>query len=127
MEVEKWGELMRYRRQETFRYILPHPRTIPYRLVWEEKELYDGEGQLINISSHGLKLRSDYLFPLSNGLQVHFVLELVPTLPPLELIGHVKHRSQMGSLYDYGIMLDVKADETQQLVTMIKTYARENK
>ncbi|MCM3281309.1 PilZ domain-containing protein [Exiguobacterium sp. MER 193] len=118
---------MRYRRQETFRYILPNPRTISYRLVWEEKELYDGEGLLLNVSSHGLKLRSDYLFPLSEDLQVHFLFDLVPTLQPIELIGHVRHRGQMGSLYDYGIMLDVKDDETQQLVTMIKTYARENK
>ncbi|MCT4787012.1 PilZ domain-containing protein [Exiguobacterium aestuarii] len=118
---------MRYRRQETFRYILPNPRTIPYRLVWEEKELYDGEGLLLNVSSHGLKLRSDYLFPLSDDLQVHFVLDLVPTLQPIELVGHVRHRSQLGSLYDYGILLDAKMDETQQLVTMIKMYARENK
>lgn len=118
---------MRYRRQETFRYILPNPRTIPYRLVWEEKELYEGEGLLLNVSSHGLKLRSDYLFPLSNDLQIHFVLDLVPSLQPIELIGHVRHRSQLGSTYDYGIMLDAKTEETQQLVTMIKMYARENK
>ncbi|WP_026826035.1 MULTISPECIES: PilZ domain-containing protein [Exiguobacterium] len=118
---------MRYRRQETFRYILPNPRIIPYKLIWGDKELYDGEGLLLNVSSHGLKLRSDYLFPLSNDLQVHFVLDLVPTLQPIELIGYVKHRNQLGTLYDYGIMLDIKMEETQQLVTMIKTYARENK
>ncbi len=117
---------MRYRRQETFRYILPNPRFIPYRLVWEDKELHDGEAMLLNISSHGMKLRCDYLFPLSEGLKVTVTLDLVPMLRAIEVTGHVRHRSQMGSLYDYGIMLDTNAEETQQLVTMIKSYAREN-
>lgn len=118
---------MRYRRQETFRYILPHPRSIPFRLVWEEKELHEGEGLLLNMSSRGLKLRSDYLFPLSGELKVHIVLDLVPSLQPLEVIGQVRHRSQMGHTYDYGIQLETTSDEIQQLVTMIKSYARDNK
>lgn len=117
---------MRYRRQETFRYILPNPRFIPYRLIWEDKELHDGEAQLLNISAHGLKMRCDYLFPLSEGLKVQVKLDLVPLIQPLDLTGHVRHRAQMGSLYDYGIRLDSNSDETQQLVTMIKAYAREN-
>lgn len=118
---------MRYRRQETFRYILPNPRFIPYRLVWEDKELHNGEGMLLNISAHGLKLRCDYLFPLSEGLKVLVVLDLVPLMQSLELTGHVRHRSQMGSMYEYGIRLETNSEETQQLVTMIKAYARENK
>lgn len=117
---------MRYRRQENFRYILPNPRFIPYRLVWEGKELHDGEAMLLNISSHGLKLRCDYLFPFSEGLKVAVTIDLVPMLKAIEATGHVRHRSQMGSLYDYGIMLESSDEEAQQLVTMIKSYAREN-
>lgn len=117
---------MRYRRQETFRYILPHPRAVSFRLVWEEKELHDGEGQLLNMSSRGLKLRSDYLFPLSEGLEVHIKLDLVAGLQPVEVKGRVRHRNQMGPTYDYGILLTTEPDEAQQLVTMIKSYAREN-
>lgn len=117
---------MRYRRQETFRYILSKPRMIPYRLVWEGKELHDGEAQLLNISAHGLKMRCDYLFPLSEGLNVQIKLDLVPLIQPIELTGHVRHRGQMGSLYDYGIRLESNADTTDQLVTMIKAYAHEN-
>ena len=118
---------MRYRRQETFRYILPNPHSIPYRLVWEQKELHAGEGLLLNMSPHGLKLRSDYLFPLTHDLKVHIVLDLVPTLQPLELVGDVRHRSQFGSMYDYGILLETEPEVTEQLVTMIKSYAREHK
>lgn len=117
---------MRYRRQETFRYILPNPRFVPYRLVWEDKELHDSEGELLNISAHGLKLRCDYLFPLSEGLRVRIMLDLVPTLQSIELTGYVRHRNQIGNLYDYGIRLESNSEESQELVTMIKSYAREN-
>lgn len=118
---------MRYRRQETFRYVLPHPHTIPFRLVWAEKELHEGEGMLLNVSSGGLKLRSDYLFPLSGELKVHLELDLDPTTQPINVIGHVRHRSQIGSMNDYGIQLETTPDQAQQLVTMIKSYARLHK
>lgn len=116
---------MRYQREEPFRFTFDKPIAALFQIKGIDGhpvDASDGEANIIDISTEGIKLNSKLDIPDSKSIQLSISFEL--NSKELNVEGFIVWKKNKGVSNDYGLELETEDSDQKELVKQLKIYAK---
>ncbi|WP_158591785.1 PilZ domain-containing protein [Oceanobacillus halophilus] len=117
--------MKRYNRDEPFRYTFGTPLEAVFQIIKVDDQLTEtsnGKASIIDLSLEGIRLNAALNFP---DRPVQLAIWFVLNDKEFNFTGDVVWKKQSGTGYDYGLLLKVDDDDKNELITQLKTFAKE--
>lgn len=116
---------MKFKRDEPFRYSFGTPLPCTYQLIvinGQERKTSLGEGEILDISLSGLKLKTSLNIPLNDHLEIE--ISLMISESPITLRGKFVWQKNNYSDYWYGVQFQADEETHMQLISDLKNYSK---
>ncbi|MFD1849082.1 PilZ domain-containing protein [Oceanobacillus bengalensis] len=119
--------MMRYKRDEAFRYVFGTPLDALFQIVRIDDDpvkTSDGIAKIIDLSPEGAKLHLELNIPEVEHKEI--ILRVIFQINDKEfnLIGKIMWKRQFGNTYDYGIHFDMEEEVQESLIVQLKIIAK---
>lgn len=118
--LEKGEGLMRYRREESFRYKFTAPI---YCYYWDEYERTKKDGAILDLSPNGLKLETSADLPITTSIDVTFGLNSTS----LNVRGNIKWKKNYLKKYIIGLELQNDEELKRKIINELKQHVKKER